>query len=353
MKGHKLVAVIALLSLGCFLASAGLFVFAAQSGRELDPAASFTTEQLVDGGRQEKSLLWYTASPQHKEVIKAFMARYPFVRVESIYGGGPTIAQRFYADKQRGVEFADVFTSGLNELYPEMREKGYFAPLTGLPHWNAHPEWARDEKGFYVYYAEMRHGIMYNAALLREEEAPRSYTELTDPKWKNRVTLVDPATGGMAVYLARFIVQHPALGFDWLKKMGGNGVLLSYQVPQLGETVASGRRVVGLGRDLETVTEQRRGANVKFLLPKEGFPVQHYPVGINRKAPHPYAARLFVDWLLSEEGRVVHEELGYAVPKGTFEEIQKQGAWILDIEKYRGEDTKEFKTQASELLIGR
>ena len=87
---------------------------------DLDRVEKMTEKELVEGAKKEEGLLWYTACPPHKAVLKAFQAKYSFVKPDSIYAGGPTIAQRFYADKQRGIEAADVFTSGLTEVYPDM-----------------------------------------------------------------------------------------------------------------------------------------------------------------------------------------------------------------------------------------
>jgi iron(III) transport system substrate-binding protein len=323
----------------------------AQKGGE--QIAIFTEQNLLEGARKEGTFLWYAGTnPMHKDILKAFHRKYPFLKAEAIHLGGPTLAQRFYADKERGMEAADVFSSGLTEVYPDLRSRDYLARIDNLPHWPAHPDWAKDPNGTYVYFHAIKHVIIYNTTLVNEREAPRSYVELVEPRWKDKVTLVDPDTGGAGIYFARFAAQHKDLGFAWLQKMRANGALLAYQTGQLMETVTSGRRPIGLGRDVEVVDAQRAGAPVKYVIAGEGFSYQFTTASVNNRAPHPYAARLFTDWLMSEEAKQVIRQGGYAVPAGSRVAIEAEGAWILDIEKITPQETREFARRASAALKG-
>jgi iron(III) transport system substrate-binding protein len=320
---------------------------------EVEQIDSFTEQRLLEGARKDGVFLWYAGTnPMHREILQAFQARYPFLKAEAIHLGGPTLAQRFYADKERGMEAADVFSSGLTEVYPDLRGRGYLARIDNLPHWPAHPAWAKDPNGTYVFFHGIKHVIIYNTTSVKEDEAPRSYAELAQPRWKDRVALVDPDTGGAGVYFARFAAQHKDLGFDWLQKIRANGALLTYQTGQLMETVTSGRRPIGLGRDVEVVEAQRSGAPLQYVVADEGFSYQFTTASVNNRAPHPYAARLFVDWLMSEEAKQVMRRGGYGVPAGSRQEMEAEGAWILDIEKITPQETREFTRRASAALKG-
>jgi iron(III) transport system substrate-binding protein len=312
-----------------------------------------TEQNLLEGASKEGALLWYAGTnPMHKEILKAFQERYPFFKAEAIHLGGPTLAQRFYADKERGMEAADVFSSGLTEVYPDLRARGYLARIDNLPHWPAHPDWAKDPNGAYVYFHAIKHVIIYNTTLVKEAEAPRSYAELAEPRWKDKVVLVDPDTGGAGIYFARFAAQHKGLGFVWLENMRANGALLAYQTGQLMEAVSSGRRPIGLGRDVEAADAQRSGAPLKYVIAAEGFSYQFTTASVNSRAPHPYAARLFVDWLMSAEAKQVIRRGGYGVPAGSREAVEVEGAWILEIEKISPQETREFTQRASAALKG-
>jgi iron(III) transport system substrate-binding protein len=319
----------------------------------IDQTASWTEEALVAGAEKEGALLWYAGTnPMHKAVVKAFQAKYPFIEVEAVYLGGPTIAQRFYADKERGVEVADCFSSGLTEVYPDARERGYLARLDGLPRWKDHPAWAKDPNGHYAFFHSIRHVIISNVDEVSDADAPKTYAELADPRWKDRVALVDPDTGGMGVYFARFAAGNPALGFPWMERMRANGVHLSYQSGQLLEAVTSGRRAVALGRDVEAVDALKSGAPIRFVRAADGYPLQFTTIGVNRRAPHPHAARLFADWLLSAEMHAVMEKEGYGVPTADGEAELTRGAWKLDVETITPKETKEFTQKASRAFKG-
>lgn len=312
-----------------------------------------TEARLVERAKQEHALVWYTSIlPTHRFLAKVFQSRFPFLKMETLSMGGADIAERFCAEKQRGVEFADVLTSGLVEVYPDLRARSYVACLDRLPNWPAHPDWAKDPHGTYAYFHAMQHCMTYNTDTIAEEEAPISYAELTNPKWKNKVTLVGPDTGAMGVYLARFVSQHPKLGFDWMEKMRANGVHFSYQCEKVNEAVVSNLRPLALDLNPQAIDAQKAGAHVKYLLAKDGYPCQFMTVSVNKKAPHPWAARLFANWLLSEEVRMALQHEGFDVPEQNKADMVSRGAWILDIEGITPKETEAFRAQATRAFKG-
>jgi ABC-type Fe3+ transport system substrate-binding protein len=91
---------------------------------------------------------------------------------------------------------------------------------------------------------------------------------------------------------------------------------------------------------------------LKYVIAGEGFSYQFTTASVNSHAPHPYAARLFVDWLMSAEAKQVMRRSGYGVPAGSREQMEAEGAWILDIEKITPPETREFTRRASAALKG-
>lgn len=331
----------------------------AKAAPALSDIAALTEEQLIEGSRGEQALVWYSAMPEPvvREALKKFEERYPWVKTDYIRVGGPMVIQRIMAEKERGVEKVDVFSSGEAESYPELRRRAYTARITNLPNMSNLCDWAVDKEGHYVFAQAFKLPMIYNAHFISDEEMPDSLAKLADPKWKGKLASLDPASSGAGLNFYRFIAAQPSLGFNWMEKLRANEVLLVGQIGPMTETVASGLRPIGVGQwdAAEIFPAQKKGAPIKIKYPQEGYLLQLYPTAINSRAPHPHAARLFVNWSLSAQGQAFFEREGYShnMAKGACERLIAEGGWTLDIENITPSQTKEFKEKASLALRGR
>ncbi|MDD5628976.1 MAG: extracellular solute-binding protein [Elusimicrobia bacterium] len=306
------------------------------------------------GVQDEGVVVWYAGTHSlHPALAEAFRARYPGVRVQLVQLGGPSLTARFTADQERGARTADVFSSGLTECYPGLRRRGWLADLRGLPHWAELPAWAKDPRGSYAFFHILRHCIAVNTELVGPGRRPRSYAELAEPRWKDQVALVDPDTGGTGLYLARFAAAQPRLGLGWMERLRANGARLFFQSGQLTEAVAGGRRAVGLDRDVEVAEARRAGAPIECVFPSDGLPLQFTTVAVSSRAPHPRAARLFADWLISAEGRQAVAKAGFLAPGGRRPQAVWPQAWVLDIEALDDAEAKAFASRVSRALKGK
>jgi iron(III) transport system substrate-binding protein len=315
-------------------------------------AAADGGEELLAAATKEGTLTWYAIDlPFNRAVVAAFSKRYPGIKLDAWLTGGLQVAQKFSTEKEAGREVADCLTAGVAEIFPEFRRKNNLALLSGLPNFSARANWTKDPNGSYFFYANYKVGLMYNRNLLRPEDVPKSYAELVQPQWRGKVAVVDPATGGFGLPLFRFIAAQPSLGFEWIRRLGENKPLFSFQAAQLAESVATGMRPVGLLRDTEAQGAKARGAPVEFVTAKEGFLLNMMPVAINSAAPHPNAAKLFVNWLLSDAAQLELEGQGVGIPvRSSDQAVRESGAWILDIESLTPSDTRSFLEKLDEEL---
>jgi iron(III) transport system substrate-binding protein len=307
------------------------------------PSYSPAEAALYSRARAEGGLDWYAIPlPYNKSVVREFEARYPGVKVRAFYAGGVQLAQRFRLEKESGRELADCVSSGLTEAFPDFRERGWLEPLDGLPSWSKRPSWSKDPKGSYFYYANFRVVLMWNADLVPDKEAPRSVSELAEPRWRRRVVLFDPSSAGVAVPLYRWVVRELGLGARWLSAMRANEALFAVNAAQMDEAVASGRRAVALTRDTEALGAIARGAPISWRVPREGTMLHMMPIAINAAAPHPHSARLFVEFLLSDAGRKSLAGEGVGIPIDGERTFREAKAWALDAESVTAEDSRSF-----------
>lgn len=342
----------------------------------LDSKDHLSLEELIAGAKKEGQIVFYSAKPvfANSHYLKRFSETYPFVKTDSVRAGGLVIGQRFYAEKARGVENCDAIYSGAAELYPDFKKRGYGARVDNLPEWKNIIEVAKGEGGRYVAYDFQTHVMAWNRKVYKDDEVPADLWEFIKPQWKNKTVSGDPAAAGFALNWFSFASDarpkdprslHPpttGLGFKWMEEMYKNGHMLAGQIGNLTDAIVSGRRPIVVQHwDQEIWYANKQGADLGWRYPVQGSIAQHSVIMINNKAPHPYTARLFVNWLLSREGQTVQvKELGYNTVRKDMKTsdfikgrwpIEK--CWILDIEKITSEETRDFIAKVNAALRGK
>jgi iron(III) transport system substrate-binding protein len=342
---------------------------------DLDKKNSITLDELIAGAKKEGKIVFYSAhSPFVTELLlKRFSETYPFVKTDFVRGSGMVIGQRVYSEKSRGIENMDAVYSGAAELYPDWRKHGYLARLDNLPEWGSIIDLAKGKDGRYVSFVFMTHVMAWNRKVYKDEEVPADLWEFTKPNWKNKTTSGDPATAGFALNWFSFASdirpQDPrskgkssGLGFKWMEAMYKNGHLLSGQMGGVIDAVVTGRRSILIQHWDQQVWEANKdGANLGWRYPIQGTIAQHSLIALNSKSPHPYTARLFVNWLLSKEGQhVLVKEAGFNIVRKDMKTSdfikgrkQIQECWILDIEKITEDETRDFIFKVNSAIRGK
>lgn len=344
-------------------------------GADLDKQNKLTLEELIAGAKTEGKLTFYSALPQfsNEALIKKFTETYPFVKAEVVRAGGLVIAQRFAVEKAKNIENMDVIYSGAAEIYPDWVKSGYIARVDNLPEWERLIDVAKGPKGRYVAFGFASQVMAWNRKMYKDEDVPADLWEFTKPEWKNKVASGDPAGAGFALNWFSFAsdlrakdprssAKPTGLGLKWMEAMSQNGLLLAGQVGNLTEAIVSGRRPIVIQHwDAEIVEANRRGADLGWRYPIQGTVAQHVLGAVNSKAPHPYTARLYLNWLLSREGQafvVTNVALNTVrIDMNTSDFIQGRRpiseCWILDIEKITTEETRGFIVKINEALRGK
>lgn len=237
-------------------------------------------------------------------------------------------------------EPADVLSSGLDEAVPALRRDGVLADLRGRAAWRrARPE-LRDPAGYYVFFAAARSVIVYDPE--RVERPPRSYAELSEPRWRG-ASLVDPRTCGFGVVFLRYALAQQRLGREWVRSLGRNGAVMRRQTSHVVDAVARGESPAGLARDAECRAARDAGARIAWVEADEGHLLQRFPACLKASAPHAEAGADFLDWLTASGTQAFLEEQGCGLSAGP-------GSWISDIESPERADTSAFADWAGRWL---
>jgi ABC-type Fe3+ transport system substrate-binding protein len=155
--------------------------------------------------------------------------------------------------------------------------------------------------------------LSYNANLVNPKDF-KSYWDLVNPKWKGKIVSLDPRDTGLGAPM-QFLYYHPELGPDFIKKLfGGMDITYSKNFRQMTDWLSQGKYAICLGcKDAQRA--KTLGLPVDELdtgMWKEGsgFSTGGGSISLLNQAPHPNAAKVFINWFLSRKGQVALQKLG-------------------------------------------
>lgn len=280
-------------------------------------------ESFVKAAGSEGQVTVY-ATNGFEPVFDGFQKRFPAVKLSPVIGRGNQLAQKVLAERRAGKYLADVYLGGIGTPYSMFYRGGLLDPIEPLftlaenldrSKWFQGKFHYADDDGKYIFVFEMalRSDVVYSTQLVRPEEIT-SYWNFVEPKWKGKIAAIDPHVTGVATSSSlSFLYYHPELGPEFLRKLFSQMELtLSRDPRQLLDWLAVGKFALAFfASDADLAVKQ--GLPVGRFLPtafKEGVygRPQRGTVAIFQRAPHPNAALVFINWLLSREGQSVFQK---------------------------------------------
>jgi ABC-type Fe3+ transport system substrate-binding protein len=268
---------------------------------------------LEDGARKEGKVTWYTAmivDQTVRPIADAFNKKYPYLKVEFWRGSSRQIVQKVTAEARARAVVGDVLEgSGLTEpMVQSNAVQPFYSPLfESYPAQYRHPEnlWAATR---FRYIA-----TGYNTKLISADEAPKTYEDLLDPKWKGKMAWRAGADSGAFVLIANFLTTWgPEKTEAYLAKLSPQKIA---SVQGSNRTVVNrvieGEYAIALGASAHhPIISKLKGAPVDSIL-MEPVPSLTGTVFVTKGVKNPHATMLFVDFLLGPEGQTILRESEY------------------------------------------
>jgi len=261
-------------------------------------------QELYAAARKEGELTWYMSHSDDataQALGRSFEALYPPLKANVVRTTAQVAFQRVSQEIKAGAMQVDVLSTTDIGHYVYLKEKALlqkYVPENASRVLGIYKDYDPDGT-FFVTSAGMI-AIGYNSARLKQAEAPKNWTDLTDPRWKDQIALGHPGFSG---YVGTWVVMMRKLyGWQFFEQLAKNN-------PQIGRSIndtvtmlnAGERLIAGTGPVGTAMSSAQRGNPIAMIYPVDGTVLIIAPSGIMKGAKHPNAAQLFMEFLLSTE----------------------------------------------------
>jgi iron(III) transport system substrate-binding protein len=275
------------------------------------PPASTVTPALIDAAKKEGKVVWYTSVDLKlsEQIGKAFEARYPGVSCKVERTGAERILQRIGQEYIANVHAVDVVNSSDASHLVYWKDQGLLEPYVPEDVAKFYPVEHKDADGTYASFRVFLCIIAYNTNLVKKEEAPKSFADLLDPKWKGKIVKAHPGYSG-TIMTATYQMSRD-LGWEYFEKLAQQNILQVQSAADPPKKIALGERAIQAdGVEYLILQEKESGQPVEPVYATEGTPLIIGPNGLFKAAPNPNAARLFQSFCFSPECQQLCIDIG-------------------------------------------
>ena len=280
-------------------------------------------EQTLAAARKEGQVNVYIY--RYEGLLQDFKREFPGINVVAVTGRGNELTNRIMAERRAGRFIADVYSGGTNSLFNTLYKGKALDPLkpllilpevTDLTKWWGNEHRYADPEGKHIFAfigSASNAQLAYNAKMVNPNEF-KSYQDVINPKWKGRIVSLDPRDTGLGATM-QFWYYSPELGPEYMKKFfGGMEITYAKNFRQMTDWLAAGKFAICMG-----CKDSARAKNQG--LPVEDFDTNKWKEGSSfsagggsvsylNQAPHPNAAKVFLNWFLSRKGQIALQKLG-------------------------------------------
>jgi iron(III) transport system substrate-binding protein len=304
MKAHPTLST--LFAFGLFVAGAEFSAARAADAYQPDP-------KLVEAAKKEGQVLLYTTHIVDQIVrplIKRFQSYVPGVDVKYVRADGLALTVRLTNEARANRVQSDVWC--LVDSVGPLLQNGFAAEFE-VPSAKGLPQALVDAKHRWVATNLGVRSAAYNTQLVPKESAPRSYQDLLDPRWKGKIVWNPKSMTGAWGFIATVIKSMgDEQGMNYLRKLAKQEVVpLPIAIRAVLDRVIAGEYAIGLEmNNTHAAISEAQGAPVKWV-PLDPVSETIQVAGITKGAPHPNAAKLFIDFMVSRAGQEIFRDNDY------------------------------------------
>ncbi len=314
------------------------------------PTASFANEKLIRAAKKEGTVvLYHSLSRRVLKVVAAEFEKKYGIKVNWTRKGTGGIIRMVSAEQLAGVLKCDIVSTGDPTSFIRWKKEGVLMKYV-TPNTPRFRKGLAEPEGWYTPSRTTFASMSYSTKRVAKSELPKSWEDVLDPKWKGRIAIVDPRKSGPARWwLGSIITKY---GWGYIEKLAKNKPLLLKAASTAAVTLISGEvDLLVVSNEHDLVRREAKGEPVAPIYPKEGIVIKTSPVGICANAPHPNAAKLWIDWESGPEGQAIATKLGgYAGILKDMKPFYPRKPGVLDPDAFLRMDEKWFMKNKNKMM---
>jgi ABC-type Fe3+ transport system substrate-binding protein len=270
-------------------------------------------KDLIEGAKKEGKLTVYhtVTTAEMRKILQEFEKAYPFIKTQEERQSGIKVYQKFLQESESGVNIADIVHVSDIPAAKDLAEKGfllkYKVPTDDL----FDPKYKIAGTSYIPWITEIV--VLVNSNKVSEEDGKilQEWEGILDPRWKGgKIGVTDPSGGASFAPIYLFLKENTRFGETYLKKLAAQDPKVMANNSLAHEALISGETSIQFASWLSTALNRYdQGQPVRWYTPKPTPAYGNSAFSISSKAPHPNAAKLFQNWLMSEDGAKVIEEV--------------------------------------------
>jgi iron(III) transport system substrate-binding protein len=265
-------------------------------------------KEKIELAKKEKVVNWYgsTNVEDAQAIIAGIKRKYPFLEINRFRGNNANVLNKMNAEVRGGALSVDVID--VDGFYVAQVIKGKYWTEYRSPELKAYPKGLAGTQNLWSGFFLLPNVVIFNTNLVNPKDAPKSYNEMLDPKWKGKLAVSDvgvPWFHGMLQYMG------PEKGRAYMKKLATQNVIIAPGGNRnMVELTMAGEYPIAIGAFSHRVGQyQKKGAPMGWMK-DDVIIVTPQAIGISHHGKSPNAAKLIVDYMLSMEGQDLLRNLG-------------------------------------------
>ncbi|HAN42747.1 MAG TPA: ABC transporter substrate-binding protein [Sphaerochaeta sp.] len=283
-----------------FIALVACSMIFAQAATETEKAP---TELVIWAACQEK---------EAQNLVAAFNEIHPEIKVSIIRAGASELNNRLVAEWPS--PSGDIMLGASQEIFDAPDQVEMFVPYRVANDANipANLKDSKSEVPRYYSFSMPIQVLLVNTDMLKEEDYPKTWWDLGDPKYKGKIILGNPALSGGAY--AQLYMMWKLYGYDLIPKVAANATYVPSS-STVTESVTRGEYAIGANPEYNVSSAMKKGAHIIAIYPEDGTGLRTDGSGIIKNGPNLAAAKLFMEFLTTEQAyKIIRETAGRRVP---------------------------------------
>lgn len=306
-------------------------------------------EQLIEGAKKEGEVILYASMnlEEANVMISRFEQKYPFVKVKLNRTDSEKLLTKILVEARARKSFADVIQT-LGFAMHTLKKSQHLGHYLSLE--NGYYPKEFKEEGYWTTVYTNPYVVAYNTRLVSRENLPRKYEDLLQPTWQGKM-MMEPTKvdwfGGVLQIMGK------EKGLKYMRELAKQNIMSRTGHDLIAQLVAAGEAFLDIDIPAPSVDRvRRRGAPIDWV----GFPpapASLIGIGIAAQPAHSYAARLYVDFVLSLEGQKILADLGRYLARSEFMQDQvakAKGLQMIPVSPELGENIVEYAKLMREIF---